>query len=217
MRRVKLSERIARELRLWSVFSLDAHPTYASAILPRPLKTSRELKASLEGRGAFELVGEQVERQIDSWRDDSGLARLSFTSVKNKQQLLKVWDDESLWESTLNDLNALITYQSAIDALISQSSLRWKLPRMGAVDRAILRLGTYELCFKLGISARSILNESIELGKRYGSADSSRFINGVLDRIAQDLGRVDRRVMKSNSDQVNVVQVKRRDSAEGSS
>ena len=136
--------------------------------------------------------------------------------MKNKQQLLKVWDDESLWESALSDLNALITYQSAIDALISQSSLRWKLPRMGAVDRAILRLGTYELCFKLDLSARTILNESIELGKRYGSADSGRFINGVLDRIAQDLGRVDRRVVKSSADLVSVVQVKRRDSAEGS-
>ena len=64
---------------------------------------------------------------------------------------------------------------------------------MGAVDRAALRLGTYELCFRRDIAARVVLNESVELGKRYGSAESGRFINGVLDRIAQELGCIKRR------------------------
>ena len=208
MRRVNLHARVERELCLWSLFAFDAQPVHTDVMTPP------RLKASLERRAALPTLRAQLERQLSAWGADVGIARLAFTHVKNKQQLQSIWESKELWTSTRESLIELSVYQSAIDALISQSSLRWKLPRMGAVDRAILRLSTYELCFKSELTARTVLNEAVELGKRYGSADSGRFINGVLDRVAQELGRVERRASSRDSETVNVIKVTRRGAKE---
>src|SRR3982751_2356347 len=72
----------------------------------------------------------------------------------------------------------------AIDALIQQSSTHWKLDRMARVDRNILRLAVYEILRRADVPVRVTLNEAIELGKKFGSEESSAFVNGVLDKIA---------------------------------
>ena len=59
-------------------------------------------------------------------------------------------------------------------------------PRIDTVERAILLIGTYELCFCLYIPWRVVLNEAVELCKMFGAEDGHRYINGVLDKIAQD-------------------------------
>ncbi|MBN1610012.1 MAG: transcription antitermination factor NusB [Polyangiaceae bacterium] len=79
----------------------------------------------------------------------------------------------------------------ALDALIRTASTNWRLERMARVDRNVLRLGAWELVHRLEIPRAVILDECVELAKRYGSEDSGSFVNGVLDRIADDLGRVD--------------------------
>src|SRR5438132_111872 len=71
-----------------------------------------------------------------------------------------------------------------IDALIQTSSTHWKLDRMARVDRNILRLAVYEILRRADVPIRVTLNEAIELGKKFGSEESSAFVNGVLDRIA---------------------------------
>jgi N utilization substance protein B len=78
-----------------------------------------------------------------------------------------------------------------LDALIRTASTNWRLERMARVDRNILRLGAWELVHRLETPRAVILDECVELAKRYGSEDSGSFVNGVLDRIADDLGRVD--------------------------
>lgn len=72
----------------------------------------------------------------------------------------------------------------AIDDRIGQCSTNWKVPRMAAVDRNILRLATYELMHLGDIPPKVTLNEAIEIAKRYGTEESGAFINGILDRIA---------------------------------
>jgi N utilization substance protein B len=72
----------------------------------------------------------------------------------------------------------------AIDELIQKSSTNWKLDRMARVDRNILRLAVYEILRRADVPLRVSLNEAIELGKKFGSEESSAFVNGVLDRIA---------------------------------
>ena len=74
--------------------------------------------------------------------------------------------------------------RAAIDELIQKSSTHWKLDRMARVDRNILRLGVYEILRRADVPVRVTLNEAIELGKKYGSEESSSFVNGVLDRVA---------------------------------
>ena len=74
--------------------------------------------------------------------------------------------------------------KGAIDALIQKTSTHWKLDRMARVDRNILRLAVYELLRRGDVPVRVTLNEAVELGKKFGSEESSAFVNGVLDRIA---------------------------------
>lgn len=76
-----------------------------------------------------------------------------------------------------------------IDALIRDVSHHWRLERMSRVDRNILRLGAYELLAMGDVPRRVTLNEAVELAKRFGSEGSAGFVNGVLDRIAADLGK----------------------------
>ncbi len=76
------------------------------------------------------------------------------------------------------------------DALITRFARGWDLRRQSAVDRNILRLGSYELLAMNDIPAAVTLNEAVELAKKYGSEDSSRFVNGVLAAVATHLGRI---------------------------
>lgn len=76
-----------------------------------------------------------------------------------------------------------------IDGTIRDVSHHWRLERMSRVDRNILRLGTYELLEMQDIPRRVTLNEAVELAKRFGSDGSAGFVNGVLDRIATDIGK----------------------------
>jgi N utilization substance protein B len=88
--------------------------------------------------------------------------------------------------------DGVTTQRDAIDQTIISAATNWRLSRMTGVDRNVLRLGAYELMFD---STRPplevVINEAIELARRFGSEDSPAFVNGVLDRVAK---------MKSESD-----------------
>ncbi len=76
-----------------------------------------------------------------------------------------------------------------LDEVISQASRHWRIERMARVDRNVLRMGAVELRRSEEAPRAVIIDEAVELAKRYGSEGSSVFVNGVLDRIADDLGR----------------------------
>ena len=76
-----------------------------------------------------------------------------------------------------------------IDELIGSVSENWRVDRMARVDRNVLRLAAYELKCLPKVPRRVTLNEAIELAKRYGSEGSPGFVNGVLDRIANDIDK----------------------------
>ncbi len=80
-------------------------------------------------------------------------------------------------------------HQEEIDTLIEEHSHNWRLDRMARVDRSVLRVAVYELRFRDDIPKKVTLNEAVELGKRFGTEESSAFINGVLDRIALAVGK----------------------------
>ena len=70
-----------------------------------------------------------------------------------------------------------------LDAAIAEAATHWRLDRIATVDRTILRLGTYELTAEKDTPAAVVLDEAVELAKRFGEADSPAFVNGVLDAI----------------------------------
>ena len=78
-----------------------------------------------------------------------------------------------------------------VDALIAGCADNWDLNRMAVIDRNILRLGAFELLHGEGTPPKVCINEAIELAKRFGDADSGKFINGILDAIHKKHARVD--------------------------
>jgi N utilization substance protein B len=76
-----------------------------------------------------------------------------------------------------------------VDELIASASKNWRIDRMSRVDRNILRLGACELLAFRDVPVKVVINEAVELAKRFGTAESSAFVNGVLDRIATGVGR----------------------------
>jgi N utilization substance protein B len=88
------------------------------------------------------------------------------------------------------DLVAAASERAArIDELIAGASKNWRIDRMSRVDRNILRLGACELIAFGDVPVKVVINEAVELAKRFGTAESSAFVNGVLDRIATAVGR----------------------------
>ncbi len=78
-----------------------------------------------------------------------------------------------------------------IDGLLEGVSAHWRVVRMPVVDRNVLRIATFELLACPDIPGSVTINEAIELAKRFGGADSGAFVNGIVDRMARQLGRVD--------------------------
>ena len=80
-------------------------------------------------------------------------------------------------------INGVQANKPRIDALISEVAENWRLDRMAAIDRNILRLGAFEILYCPDVPTKVAINEALELAKRYSTAQSSRFVNGILDRL----------------------------------
>jgi transcription antitermination protein NusB len=78
-------------------------------------------------------------------------------------------------------------HMATVDDFIRRFAKGWKLERMPAVDRALLRLGIYELMERPEIPTAAVISEAVELAKRYSTDESGRFVNGMLARIAEEL------------------------------
>ena len=78
-------------------------------------------------------------------------------------------------------------HREDVDAVLRKYSEHWALERMPVVDRAVLRIGCYELGWELELPTGVVISEAVELAKQYSTKDSGRFVNGMLGRIAEDL------------------------------
>ncbi|QQR81541.1 MAG: transcription antitermination factor NusB [Deltaproteobacteria bacterium] len=74
-----------------------------------------------------------------------------------------------------------------IDHVIEKHAHHWKLARMAVVDRNILRLGAYELLYQHAVPVSVVLDEAVEISKKFGTAESSAFVNGILDHVAKEV------------------------------
>ena len=88
-------------------------------------------------------------------------------------------------------VRGVLEEREGLDETIRTASENWRIERMTRVDRNVLRLGTWELKHRVDVPRAVVLDEAIELAKRYGSEESGAFVNGVLNQIADNLGRTD--------------------------
>ncbi|MEN6406727.1 MAG: transcription antitermination factor NusB [Thermoguttaceae bacterium] len=97
------------------------------------------------------------------------------------------WIDQRLQADDLRTLarrlvSGVRQHREELDALLEQTAANWSLHRMAATDRNVLRLGAYEILHG-DTPERVAVDEAIELAKRFGSAQSSQFVNGILDKV----------------------------------
>lgn len=100
---------------------------------------------------------------------------------------LLVTPDERKVASLL--LRTLRDERKSLDSQLSEVTTNWRLERLGAVERSVLRLAAAEL-LRGETPPRVVLREAIRLAERYGNRDSARFVNGVLDALARKMGRL---------------------------
>jgi N utilization substance protein B len=84
--------------------------------------------------------------------------------------------------------------RAEIDSIIERFSNNWKMSRMSAVDRNIMRIAVYEMLFCCDIPFKVSINEAIDIGKKFGTEESGSFINGVLDGIRLAFEKQDRQI-----------------------
>ncbi|OCA91049.1 transcription antitermination factor NusB [Bacillus sp. FJAT-27225] len=85
-------------------------------------------------------------------------------------------------------VNGAVEHKQEIDSLISRNLEKWSMDRLAAVDRNLLRLGVYELKYcSQEVPANVVLDEAVEIAKLYGDDQSSKFVNGVLSKVKQQL------------------------------
>jgi N utilization substance protein B len=94
--------------------------------------------------------------------------------------------DPDLIAFCLRLVDGVQAQREAIDQRLAAAAENWRVQRMAAVDRNVLRLGAFEVLFAGDAPPAAALDEAIELARRFGSADSPAFVNGVLDRLKQE-------------------------------
>jgi N utilization substance protein B len=85
-------------------------------------------------------------------------------------------------------IRGVFDHRAELDQMLASASKNWRIERMALVDRNVIRLALYEIKLCLDVPVAVAINEAIELCKRFGSAEASAFVNGLLDRAVDDLG-----------------------------
>ncbi|MCX7770471.1 MAG: transcription antitermination factor NusB [Proteobacteria bacterium] len=126
----------------------------------------RAREAALKILYQIEMSGYSAEECIDSYWNTLG-------------------DNQDIKDFTNFLVRGVNSFLSTIDDKINKTSVNWKIDRMHKVDLSILRLAVFEMFYTTETPYKVIINEAVELAKKYGTDNSPSFINGILDKIAE--------------------------------
>lgn len=116
------------------------------------------------------------------FREDCHDAQFDLESVleRNISRYASMVDDRTFIEDLVHGVD---TKKAEIDALLQPVAPEWPIDQIARMDRAVLRIGAYELLFGASIPPKVVINEAVELAKSFGGDNSSKFINGVLGTV----------------------------------
>lgn len=114
------------------------------------------------------------------------LREISYREVIDAEALRAAGEPDrtSSWLYAREVLDGVSDHSADIDEKIQMYAHAWSLDRMPTVDRAILRMATWEILYNPDVDAAVAINEAVELAKQYSTEESSKFVNGVLGKIA---------------------------------
>ena len=129
-------------------------------------------------RRSARIIALQALYQID-------ICGKTLNDVLKFDWLEKEYDQHTL-DFTKELIEGSVKHQKYIDSIIVTQLEHWDLDRLSYIDRAILRFSTYSLFFQQDVPDTVVINEAIDIAKQFGTDDSYRFVNGVLDGIRKE-------------------------------
>lgn len=119
------------------------------------------------------------------------LFQLEFDRSQPEKAIDRYWEDREASEEIKTYsrwlVEGILSHQEEIDTLIQSVSKHWRLTRMAVVDRNILRLAVFELLYEKNIVPAIVINEAIEIAKKYSNEEAAKFVNGLLDAVRKQL------------------------------
>ena len=150
----------------------DAPPDPAGETAPRRRRAGRRRQAR---ELALQLLYELDVRGLA----DPGPAAADFWGRQTVPEAVRGFADQLV--------RGAKAHQPKIDELITRFAEHWELERMAVVDRNILRAGIFELLWGVEVPPKVAINEALEIAKKFSTQESTRFINGLLDRVRREL------------------------------
>lgn len=157
--------RRAREIALSVLHAMDVSPE-----MPVEVALARTFEHFFFGASAGSAAGERAPAD-----EDDGFGSGELVNVK---------PDRALVEELVRGVGAR---REELDATLTRLSRNWRIERMAVVERNIMRLALWELLHAPSVPINVVINEAIELAKRFGTAEGAAFVNGILDRAVTEL------------------------------
>ena len=117
------------------------------------------------------------------------LYQMEMTSNNTETAIAGLWEQEPEHPADVREfakklVDGIYSHLADIDGKLGDYATNWQLGRMAVIDRNVLRMGLFELKFSgIDIPPKVAINEAVELAKKYGDHDSSKFVNGILDKV----------------------------------
>ncbi|MDO4179247.1 MAG: transcription antitermination factor NusB [Phascolarctobacterium sp.] len=175
-----MSRRIARELAIQALFQID----FNSESIDEALDIAADVYHDMEEKGRSEYV-EAAQKAFVAKEASVELEEVETNPV-NDPIIPSASQVEVSRAYAQGLVNGVIANKEAIDEKIIASAIDWKIERMPAIDRNIMRVAAYEMLFAGDrIDFAVAINEAVEIAKIYGTKDSARFVNGVLGKMTK--------------------------------
>jgi transcription antitermination factor NusB len=126
----------------------------------------------------------QILYQLDITHDSAEASLDNFWQAHSEDEV-----DGELKNFTSELVKGVADNLETIDKKIAHYAANWQLKRMAAIDRNVLRMGSFELMFREDIPPKVSINEAVELAKKYSGIEAGKFVNAILDKIKQEMKR----------------------------
>ncbi|OIJ20309.1 transcription antitermination factor NusB [Anaerobacillus alkalidiazotrophicus] len=129
-----------------------------------------------------------MKRRLARVKAVQSLFQVDMSGTDKNEAISNVLEDNEKKDEFLERLvTGTLDHLETIDKLFSEHLQNWKIDRVGNVDRAVIRMGIFEMMFIDEIPINVSLNEAIDVAKSFGGEESGRFVNGVLSKVAETL------------------------------
>jgi len=133
------------------------------------------------------------------------LFQIEFDSSSLEKIVNSYWENIAYSEEEIRSystwlIEGILSHKEEIDRIIQSVSEHWRVPRMAIIDRNILRIAVFELLYEKKVAPAIVINEAIEIAKKYSGEQAGTFVNGILDAIRKQLPKIKSSLKENEND-----------------